>query len=376
MKINLIAPFKDPTGYGEFARYFGYALDKNGYDVSCENILLSSSSTQPIDFGIKGVAIANKYTINPQNCDCNIIFMIPRLFQMYKRKQSKFNIGFSMFEADLLPNDWVKNCNSMDAIFVPSQWNKETFAKSGVIKPIFVISPGILEEEYKLISNHDDKILKFYTIAQPSYRKNIDKLLISFLSEFSEDDNVQLNLKLISLNLNLSIEEANKHFKVFIKDIKERCGVSDKMLKKINHTFAIASTQQMINFHRHNDCFISFHKGEGWGMGMMEAMALEKTVIATNYSGNTQFMTKSNSILLDYMLEPCVKMDTVGSFFNCKMSWAEPSSADLKKAMRAVYNKEINTGARARADILEKFNPTTSSDAMIKAILELENFIK
>ena len=41
------------------------------------------------------------------------------------------------------------------------------------------------------------------------------------------------------------------------------------------------------------DCYVSLHRSEGFGLGMAEAMALEKPVIATNYSGNCEFVTET-----------------------------------------------------------------------------------
>jgi glycosyltransferase involved in cell wall biosynthesis len=46
------------------------------------------------------------------------------------------------------------------------------------------------------------------------------------------------------------------------------------------------------------DCYVSAHWGEGWGLPLAEAMAVGLPVVATNFSGNTQFMTKENSFLV------------------------------------------------------------------------------
>ena len=48
------------------------------------------------------------------------------------------------------------------------------------------------------------------------------------------------------------------------------------------------------------DCYVSLHRSEGFGLTLAESMALGKPVIATGYSGNTDFMTPANSYLVDW----------------------------------------------------------------------------
>ena len=50
------------------------------------------------------------------------------------------------------------------------------------------------------------------------------------------------------------------------------------------------------------DCYVSLHRSEGFGLTLAESMALGKPVIATGYSGNTDFMTPANSYLVDWTL--------------------------------------------------------------------------
>ena len=61
---------------------------------------------------------------------------------------------------------------------------------------------------------------------------------------------------------------------------------------------------EMRNLIRCCDCFLSLHRSEGLGRGLAEAMFLGKPVIATAYSGNMEFMTPDNSLLVDYRLVP------------------------------------------------------------------------
>ena len=57
-------------------------------------------------------------------------------------------IGYPVWETDALPLQWVKYCNIMSEIWVPSSWNKEVFIRSGVNVPIKIVpttwAPGAL----------------------------------------------------------------------------------------------------------------------------------------------------------------------------------------------------------------------------------------
>ncbi len=48
-----------------------------------------------------------------------------------------------MLEVNGLPQEWVRQANLMDEVWVPSRFNKETFQLSGVRVPIHVIPLGV-----------------------------------------------------------------------------------------------------------------------------------------------------------------------------------------------------------------------------------------
>ena len=46
------------------------------------------------------------------------------------------------------------------------------------------------------------------------------------------------------------------------------------------------------------DCYASLHRSEGFGLGMAEAMALGKPVVATAWSANLEFMDEESAYLI------------------------------------------------------------------------------
>jgi hypothetical protein len=67
------------------------------------------------------------------------------------------------------------------------------------------------------------------------------------------------------------------------------------------------------------------HRAEGLGLGLMEAMALGKPVIATAWSGNMTFMNHTNSCLVSYRLVPVVASIAEYSRLGDGAYWAEPN---------------------------------------------------
>ena len=100
------------------------------------------------------------------------------------------------------------------------------------------------------------------------------------------------------------------------------------------------------------DCFVSLHRSEGFGFSLAEAMAYEKPVIATGFSGNLTFMDESNSYLVGYGLTP---VPPGLANYPAGALWADADPDDAATAMRRVVanpEEAHERGRRARETIL------------------------
>ena len=93
------------------------------------------------------------------------------------------------------------------------------------------------------------------------------------------------------------------------------------------------------------DSYVSLHRAEGYGLGMAEAVALGKPVIATNYSGNLTFLNPQNSYLVNYETSS-VPAQTPP--YREGATWAEPDLDDAAAKMRHVYENQEEAAQKGR----------------------------
>jgi glycosyltransferase involved in cell wall biosynthesis len=101
------------------------------------------------------------------------------------------------------------------------------------------------------------------------------------------------------------------------------------------------------------DIVLSLHRSEGFGLVLAEAMLLGKTVIATGWSGNTEFMDSSNAALVGYRLvaardDRCIYRNAL---------WAHPDPADAVARLRQLADDaqaRHAMGQRARTSAMAR----------------------
>ena len=99
------------------------------------------------------------------------------------------------------------------------------------------------------------------------------------------------------------------------------------------------------------DCYVSLHRSEGFGMTILEAMAMGKPCIATGYSGNMEFMTAENSFPVRFTMVPVGPGDL---HYPKNDLWAEADTDHAAECMRFVADhpdEAARRGTRAREDI-------------------------
>jgi glycosyltransferase involved in cell wall biosynthesis len=100
------------------------------------------------------------------------------------------------------------------------------------------------------------------------------------------------------------------------------------------------------------DCLVSLHRSEGFGRGLAEAMAAGRLALGTGWSGNLDFMTADNALLVPHRLVAVRR----GQYPHARgQRWAEPDVADAAAMLLPLIDDRAAAAAlaeRGRRDVL------------------------
>jgi glycosyltransferase involved in cell wall biosynthesis len=272
------------------------------------------------------------------------------------------NVVRTMFETDRLPADWVVRCNQMDEVWVPSRFNLRTFARSGVHLHKIVVLPGLVDEvqfdpdRYSSLSLLGRSKMNFLAMFEWSPRKGWDVLLSAYLREFSAKDDVCLHLR--TYLVNEPDKDPAQEIWQRIRSLGFSLDLGTKPWPRIEIISQQIPTFELPRLYKAVDCLVAPSRGEGWGRPQHEAMMMGLPVIATNWSGNTEFMNKDNSYLLDYELTVASNLEPCFRHYQGHI-WANPSEPHLRFLMRHIQqnlHEAQAKGREARSFVLEHFS--------------------
>lgn len=365
--IRWTSAILDSSGYANASRGYVLALmDHPDVEISISPVSFEEQRTSHKTFEEK----AKLFLDRKIDYKFNILHLTPENYHIF-HNPSKYNIAYTVWETDRLPGEWVPMINKMDEVWVPSEWNKEVFKNSGIIKPIVVVPHVIEKPDTSTLKPFDlpcsEDTFVFYSIFQWIERKNPLCLLKAFLTEFSASEKVCLALKSYRINTSLQEQDIIKNE---IQLIKEKLRLSN--YPPIYFLGQLFPDEMISRLHMRGGCFILPHRGEGFSISHAEAMSHGKPAVGTNYSGNLDFMNQDNSYLIDYQLTPTYGM--IFGKYHGKMNWADPDITHLKQIMREVFeNKDqaVQRGLVGQKTIQEKLNAKVISNLIVNRLKEI-----
>lgn len=358
-KTQWISPVWDPSGYGDESRAFIKHLASTDLGVGVlawgRHSESFRQSATPEDRKLLDSLMGRELVPGRP-----VVLDIPAS-SLGRVQDGGVHVGRTTFETDGLPADWVARCNNMDEIWVPCRFNKETFSKAGVTKPILVVGEGVDTNRFRpnlepLPLPGIRKGTTYLSIFEWTHRKGPDLLLRAWSQAFSASDDVELVLRCYPPN---QIEgDPAEWIERKIEEELARIGKRRSECAPVVVLSRQVPDSDMPRLYAAADVYVAPSRGEGWGRPHMEAMSCGLAVIATRWSGNLEFQNDDNSWLIE--IDGLEEIDAREEYpFYRGQRWARPSLPHLVELLRTARSDAAgrrSLGEAARHDMVEKWD--------------------
>jgi glycosyltransferase involved in cell wall biosynthesis len=327
--LNLNCPIGG-TGYGITSLNIFKALNALGINVSLFPIGNSMELNNEQEKPLIDKAIQNSFFFD-YNAPCLKIW---HQNDLSSRIGNGHFYSFPFFEVDRLTPRDKHHLNYCDYIFVASEWAKKVLLNNDINKKIYVAPLAVDLNIFQIppMIRMQNNNYVFFHIGKWEYRKSHDFLIKAFDLAFDHKDNVEL--RLLPHNPFLNQNEINDWMNL-VKNAK--------LSNKINVYNRLPTQHHLAEFIFQGDCGVFLSRAEGWNNEILECMAINKPIIATDYSAHTEYCNNDNSFL--------VKIDELEiandkKWFFGEGSWAKLGQNQLDQTinyMRYVYNNRITS---------------------------------
>jgi glycosyltransferase involved in cell wall biosynthesis len=325
--VNVIGYLTAESGVGESARSMLRILKAAGVRVNAIDFRVGNVSR--MGERIPGVAATDElHAINLFHINADQMLVAreglgPSLFE------GRYNVGCWAWELAAFPDACMPALGLVDEV-----WTLSTFAQQAIALraplpvlrvPCSVEAPPVAADRAKFGLDADAVVFfAMCDVLSVPERKNPLGAVDAFRTAFPGQENVRLVLKI-----------GNVEFQPDLYSRLRRAANADARIVLI---VGYLSRPELWSLMATVDCFVSLHRAEGFGLGMAEAMACGKAVIATGYSGNTDFTRADNSLLVRYTV---VELKHDLGPYQRGQKWAEPDIGSAADAMRQVAESAL-----------------------------------
>lgn len=252
------------------------------------------------------------------------------------RLQGRKIIGYWAWELPQAPPSWTAAMQYVNEVWTPSAFCA-TALSPGATVPVHVVAHILPKPDttspHQALPGIDFHVITTGDVRSSLTRKNLSGAINAFRKAFGNDPGTRLSVR-IGHATPKEIAEFQKSF--------AEC---DNILL-VTEVFDDARESAFIES---ADVVLSPHRAEGFGLVLAKAMLLGRPVIATDWSGNTEFMTAENACLIGHKLVPV--RDAQGIYPYSDQHWAEPNLAEASAWLGQLRNDlelRASIGERAR----------------------------
>ena len=358
--VNVLGHLASEKGVGEMGRSNLRILHAAG--IPCVANDFVDHGAHNVEERPSSYSITNPYPVNlvSVNADC--------LGQYVSDNPSyldhHFNIAYWAWELSEFPAEWAGSFGYVDEVWTLSEFARDSIAGSSPV-PVRAVHCSLeVDYEPEVVYRRSDfeipedifVFLFFFDFHSYIERKNPIGLVKAFKNAFGLRQDVQLLIKSSHSRQHLDqlqlLKEAAAGSNVRVLD--------EVLSRDAKHGLMMAA-----------DCYVSLHRSEGFGLTIAEAMLCGKPTIATDYSGNRDFMTVETNYPVPYKL---IDIDRDHGPYRVGQQWAQPDLEYASEVMRYIErNREAaaTVGECAKSYVSHVLHPATIGARVRSRLAEL-----
>lgn len=374
MQINVIGSYWGCDGFSNHTRQLALAIDR------IEGVDISMTTQRPQ--GWEGTVTDQELQImlrDPEKANINLMIAQPQQWRLYSNENKPF-IGFLVFEGDKIPEYWIEYLmdENVKQIWVPSKHvedaiynglpkelveiDKEGMEYAKMLDKIKIVPHGV---DLSIFKPTETKKEKFKFLSNKGFRTKLDRggvqdLIRAYIEEFTEEDNVELVLK---INPAYGVYDVNK----IIEEFKPK---DKKSFAPILVNADALPFDKLVDVYNSADVYVSASKAEAFNLPVLEAMACGLPVITNDFGGQTDFVNDENGWLLKdgKLKEVYHELEYEG------ISWKDVDIKELRKAMRYVYEhkEDLKSKSIKSVEISKQYTWTSSAEKAYANLSELK----
>jgi glycosyltransferase involved in cell wall biosynthesis len=317
--VNLFGYLDTESGVGEIARSFARMLRRQQIPHSLLNVeqrWLRRLDRTFTDFAQSNPYSFNLFFINADQVPGTLESLGPDVLG------SRKNIGYWFWELSTFPEALRGSFRYFDEIWVASSFCLEGISASSPV-PVVKIPPGFdfhipAKRDRKSFGIGEDDFVFLYVFdgASSFHRKNAGGLVSAFRRAFPSPGSEKLILKMTNA-------PPSK-----IEGLRRLAG--DSRLEILSDYL---KSEEILDLLAAADCYVSLHRSEGFGLTILESLAMGKPVIATDYSGSKDFLNGRRGFPVSCELVPLRR--NLGPYKKGSV-WAQPDMQEAAAKMRWV----------------------------------------
>jgi|SRR5271166_92241 len=330
IRLAYYAAAFDASGYGAAARAYIHALHGVGIKLS-----VVDTGARPAQ--VEDALVRSLIGADPA-ADFNLLHGIPPYWarQAYGLRNV---IAMTVWETDTMPPLWRNPLTHAVDVWLPCRFNVEVFGRALSRQPFCLPHPapsrrdaagGDLDFARLGVAAEDFLV---YACFEWQDRKNPRGAMQAFLRAFPAEGDAVLLLK--------TNPGAAGAAAAALREVRDETGAQGRVVLCCEAW----DDARIAALHSRGDCYISLHKGEGWGYPLFEAACRGTPVVATGYSGPLDYLDPEHHWLVRHQPTP---VRQPYAFYHPSMSWSEPDLFHAAEGLRWVHGDRAEARAKSR----------------------------